>query len=84
MDTVEDLKAEAALLKVGFGSWRENSDRLIWCGRKDDGIFVFRNTVSPTRAGPIISECDAAKYLAAGGPWVRPSSSMQKPDQLAA
>lgn len=75
MDTVEQLKAEAAQLREGQGAWRENEHRLIWCGRKGNG-FVFHNTTSATHAGPIISEKRAAEYLASGGPWMRPSGVM--------
>jgi hypothetical protein len=72
MDTVEQLKKEAANLDVGKGSWRENEQRLIWCGRETDGTFTFRNTTSPTSKGPKIAEAEAARLLGAEGPWQRP------------
>lgn len=69
MDTVAQLKAEATEKGV---SWRENDERLIWCGRNDDGSFTFRNTTSAVKSGPKITETEAAKFLAEGGRWIRP------------
>jgi hypothetical protein len=70
-DTIEQMKAEASSARAK-ASWRENEQRLIWCGLNDDGSFTFRNTTSATSKGPRISETEAAKFLAAEGPWLRP------------
>lgn len=72
IDTVDRLKAEAAANEGAKASWRENDCRLIWCGDNGDGTFTFRNTTSPTNKGPKIGEAEAARYLAEGGPWLRP------------
>jgi hypothetical protein len=74
IDTVEQLKDEAASNpRPAKASWRENEHRLIWCGVNGDGTFTFRNTTSATKAGPKISETEAARILADEGPWMRPA-----------
>jgi hypothetical protein len=70
-DTAEALKAEATAAR-SKASWRENEQRLIWCGSNDDGSFTFRNTVSAINKGPKISEAEADRLLASEGPWMRP------------
>jgi hypothetical protein len=76
MDNVEALKREARnALSLAKASWRENDRRLIWCGYNGDGTFKFCNTTSATRAGPTISEAEAARYLSEEGPWRRPSAA---------
>lgn len=71
-DTIENLKAEASANERAKASWRENEQRLIWCGANDDGTFTFRNTTSATSKGPKISEAEAATLLSAEGPWIGP------------